>query len=126
MSFNQSSSNNSHFLGNGFKSILTSYQPKSVPLNLSVLSKVSEYRDYKFSNGFWYLNQKELIDFVSKMSLVDFQHLMDQLFSVNPELYSLFKKMLMEESSEDDYRNYTSLLEKTDVMKYNYSHLYGS
>ena len=126
MSFNQSSSNNSHFLGNGFKSILTSYQPKSVPLNLSVLSKVSEYRDYKFSNGFWYLNQKELIDFVSKMSLVDFQHLMDQLFSVNPELYSLFKKMLMEESSEDDYRNYMSLLEKTDVMKYNYSHLYGS
>jgi hypothetical protein len=126
MSFNQSSSNNSHFLGNGFKSILTSYQPKSSPLNLSVLSKVSEYRDYKFSNGFWYLNQKELIDLVSKMSLVDFQHLMDQLFSVNPELYGLFKKLVMEESSEDDYRNYTSLLEKTDVMKYNYSRLYGN
>ena len=109
-----------------YMSSLTSYQPKSSPLNLSVLSRVSEYRDYKFSNGFWYLNLKELIDLVSKMSLVDFQHLLDQLFSVDPELYSLFKKMLMEESSEDDYRNYMSLLEKTDVMKYNYSRLYGS
>lgn len=109
-----------------FMSFLTSYQPKSSSLNLSVLSKVSEYRDYKFSNGFWYLNQKELIDSVSKMSLVDFQHLLDQLFSANPELYGLFKKLVMDESSEDDYRNYTSLLEKTDVMKYNYSRLYGS
>ena len=109
-----------------YMSSLTSYQPKSLPLNLSVLSKVSEYRDYKFSNGFWYLNQKELIDSVSKMSLVDFQHLLDQLFSVDPELYGLFKKLVMDESSEDDYRNYTSLLEKTDVMKYNYSRLYGS
>ena len=109
-----------------YMSSLDSYQPKSSPLNLSVLSRVSEYRDYKFSNGFWYLNQKELIDLVSKMSLVDFQNLLDQLFSVDPELYSLFKKMLMEESSEDDYRNYMSLLEKTDVMKYNYSRLYGS
>jgi hypothetical protein len=126
MSFIQASSNYSHSLSNGFKSTLTSYQPKSSPLNLSVLSKVSEYRDYKFSNGFWYLNQKELIDLVSKMSLVDFQHLLDQLYSTNPELYSLFKKLVMEESSEDDYRNYMSLLEKTDVMKYNYSRLYGS
>jgi hypothetical protein len=126
MSFNQLSSNYSHFVGDGFKSVLTSYQPKSSPLNLSVLSRVSEYRDYKFSNGFWYLNQKELIDLVSKMSLVDFQHLLDQLYSTNPELYSLFKKLVIEESSEDDYRNYMSLLEKTDVMKYNYSRLYGN
>jgi hypothetical protein len=126
MSFNQSSSNYSHPLGNSFKSVLTSYQPKSSPLNLSVLSKVSEYRDCKFSNGFWYLNQKELIDLVSKMSLVDFQHFLDQLYSANPELYGLFIKLLMEESSEDDYRNYMSLLEKTDVMKYNYSRLYGN
>lgn len=127
MSHNSSAYNLSKTLGDEFKSCLSKYQPKSPQaMDLKILSKLTEYRDYKFSNGFWYLNQKELIDLVSKMSLVDFQHLLDQLYSTNHELYGLFKKLVMEESSEDDYRNYMSLLEKTDVMKYNYSRLYGS
>jgi hypothetical protein len=108
-----------------FNSFLISYQPKSSPLNLSILSDVQEYRDYKISNGFWYLEPEELNKFVSKMSLERFQLLLDQLFSVDPELYNLFKKILKKESSEDDYRNYILFLEKTDLMKYNYSRLYN-
>jgi hypothetical protein len=120
--FNIMSSNLSTF---NFNSFLISYQPKSSPLNLSILSDVVEYRDYKFSNGFWYLEPEELNKFVSKMSLERFQLLLDQLFSVDPELYNLFKKILKKESSEDDYRNYILFLEKTDLMKYNYSRLYN-
>ncbi len=108
-----------------YNSFLISYQPRSSPLNLSVLSDVVEYRDCKFSNGFWYLEPEELNKLVSKMPLERFQLLLDQLFSVDPELYNLFKKILKKESSEDDYRNYISFLEKTDVMKYNYSRLYN-
>ncbi len=127
MSTNQTTTNYSQPLGDGFKSVLTSYQPKS-PLtkDFKVLTKLTEYRDYKFSNGFYHLTQEELQSLAKRMTFSDFELLLDQLFGANPELYSLFRKVLMNESSEDDYRNYMLLLETTGVMKYNYSRLYGS
>ena len=127
MSYNQSVNNLSQPLGDEFKSHLSKYQPKSPStMDFKVLGKLTEYRDYKFSNGFYHLTREELQSLAKRMTVSDFELLLDQLFGANPELYSLFRKVLMNESSEDDYHRYTTLLEATGVMKYNYSRLYSS
>jgi hypothetical protein len=59
------------------------------------------------------------------MKLTDFEVLIDQLYSANTELYELFKKILMNESTNNDYRTYALKLEATGVMKYNWTKLYG-
>jgi len=103
---------------------LVNYTPKSqVDLDLEILSKLIEYRDYKFSNGYFYLEEKGIQTLVSKMNITDFELLVDQLYSANTELYRLFKKILMNDSTDSDYRNYALKLEATGVMKYNWKKL---
>jgi len=114
-------------LGDEFKSHLVKYQPsKPSELNFNVLSNLTEYRDYKFSNGFWYLDKYELQKLASRMSASSFETLLDQLYGASTELYNLFKKVLMNDSTDEEYNEYNKLLEATGVMRYNYSRLYGN
>jgi hypothetical protein len=109
-------------LGDEFKSHLSKYQPKkSYTIDYKCLSQLTEYRDYKFSNGFYYLEPEELKSFVKKLTVTNFELLLNQLFGTNPELYELFKKILMGESSESEYRDYIEKLEATGVMNYNWN-----
>ncbi len=127
MSSYQSTVTHNQPLGDEFRSHLVKYQPKKASeLNFNVLSNLTEYRDYKFSNGFWYLDKNELQKLASKMSASNFETLLDQLYGASTELYNLFKKVLMNESTDEEYHEYNKLLEATGVMRYNYSRLYGN
>ncbi len=127
MSFKQTTTSNIHPLGDDFRSHLVKYQPKKAcEVNFNVLSNLTEYRDNKFSNGFWYLDKNELQNLASRMSASNFETLLDQLYGASTELYNLFKKVLMNESTNEEYHEYNKLLEATGVMKYNYSRLYGN
>jgi DNA primase large subunit len=127
MSFKQTTTSNIQPLGDDFRSHLVKYQPKKAnEVNFNVLSNLTEYRDYKFSNGFWYLDKNELQNLASRMSASNFETLLDQLYGASTELYNLFKKVLMNESTDEEYHEYNKLLESTGVMKYNYSRLYGN
>lgn len=127
MSFKQTTTSNIQPLGDDFRSHLVKYQPKKAnEVNFNVLSNLTEYRDYKFSNGFWYLDKNELQKLASRMSASNFETLLDQLYGASTELYNLFKKVLMNESTDEEYHEYNKLLESTGVMKYNYSRLYGN
>ncbi len=127
MSSYQTTTSYNQPLGDDFRSHLVRYQPKkALEVNFNVLSNLTEYRDYKFSNGFWYLDKNELQKLSSRMSAGNFETLLDQLYGSSTELYNLFKKILMNESSDDEYHEYNKLLEATGVMKYNYSRLYGN
>jgi hypothetical protein len=104
---------------------ILNYQPKKYSrVNLQILSQLTEYRDYKFSNGFWHLDQNEIRTLVSNMSSYDFELLLDQIFSASPVLYDLFKKILMNESTVNEYHQYCVELENAGVMDYNYKQLY--
>ncbi len=127
MSFKQTTTSNNQPLGDDFRSHLVKYQPqKAHEVNLNVLSNLTEYRDYKFSNGFWYLDKNELQNLASRMSASNFETLLDQLYGASTELYNLFKKVLMNESTDEEYYEYNKLLESTGVMRYNYSRLYSN
>jgi len=127
MSSNQSTASYNQPLGDEFRSHLVKYQPKKASeVNFNILSNLTEYRDYKFSNGFWYLDKNELQKLVSKMSASNFETLLDQLYGASTELYNLFKKVLMNDSTDEEYHEYNKLLEATGVMRYNYSRLYGN
>ena len=127
MSYYQTTTNYNQPLGDEFRSHLVRYQPKKpLEVNFNVLSNLTEYRDYKFSNGFWYLDKNELQKLASRMSASNFETLLDQLYGSSTELYNLFKKVLMNESSDDEYYEYNKLLEATGVMKHNYSRLYSN
>jgi len=96
MSSYQSTVTHNQPLGDEFRSHLVKYQPK----------KASE------------------LNF--KMSASNFETLLDQLYGASTELYNLFKKVLMNESTDEEYHEYNKLLEATGVMRYNYSRLYGN
>ncbi len=114
-------------LGDEFKTYLSKYQPKkSYTIDYKCLSQLTEFRDYKFANGFYYLNPEELQTFVKKLTVNNFELLIDQLYGTNPELYELFKKILLGESSESEYQDYMVKLEATGVMNYNRNRYYSS
>lgn len=106
---------------------LSKYQPKKpLAMDFKVLVRLTEYRDYKFSNGFYYLEKEELQALVKKMPINEFEILLDQLFGANPELYVLFKKILMNDSTDENYVSYINQLETIGVMNYNWSRYYCS
>lgn len=127
MALDQYHDKSNQIMGNDFKTHLSTYQPKNpTTQDFKVLRQLTEYRDYKFSNGFYYLEKDELITMVMKMSVYNFEQLLDQLFGISFELYVLFKKILMNESTDENYVSYITKLEATGIMNYNWSCYYCS
>lgn len=127
MALNQYNDISNQIMGSEFKTHLSAYQPKNpTTQDFKILRQLTEYRDYKFSNGFYYLEKDELKTMVMKMSVYNFEQLLDQLFSISFELYVLFKKILMNESTDEEYVSYITKLEATGIMNYNWSCYYCS
>jgi len=107
--------------------ILSEYKPVMPnSLDIKVLSRnLTEYQDRKYSNGYFYLDHEDLIKLGSKIKPKELKLLLDNLYGYdysqqNKELklYELFKKILMNNASDDDYVNFTRLLDSVHVLSY--------
>lgn len=108
---------------------ITSSPIKITKINIKLLSNVfTEYRDYKFSNGFYfvgmdikgiYINQ-EIMDNVNKLSNIDKLELLNSLYSLDEELYNDALKIFQNTATKEEYYNFTEKLEKFGIMKYNW------
>jgi len=97
--------------------------------NIKLLSNVlTEYRDYKFSNGFYvvglelrgeYVNS-DIIKNLNKLNTSQMKELLDNLNYYDKELFNLAKKVFTNTASKEEFYYYTERLEKTDVMRYNW------
>jgi len=102
---------------------------KITKINIKLLSKVfTEYRDYKFSNGFYFVGMdikgnyinKEIIDNVNKLSNLDKLELLNSLYSLDEELYTDAIKIFENTATKEEYYNFTEKLEKFGIMRYNW------
>ena len=97
--------------------------------NIKLLSNVlTEYRDYKFSNGFYvvglelkgdYVNN-DIIKNLDKLNSSQVKELLNNLNYYDKELFNLAKKVFTNTASREEFYDYTERLEKTDVMQYNW------
>jgi hypothetical protein len=108
---------------------ITSSPIKIIKINIKLLSNVfTEYRDYKFSNGFYfvgldlkgnYINQ-EIMNNVNKLSNIHKLELLNSLYSLDKELYNDALKIFQNTATKEEYYNFTEKLEKFGIMKYNW------
>ena len=106
------------------------YKPiKITKINTKLLLNVfTEYRDYKFSNGFFWVGMdhqgnyinKEIMDNVNKLTNLDKFELLNSLYSLNEELYNDSIKIFENTATKDEYYNFTEKLDKFGIMKYNW------
>ena len=109
--------------------LLSNYESiKLTQPNIKLLSNVlTEYRDYKFSNGFWvvglekgeYINS-DIIKNLDKLNSIQVKELLDNLNYHDKELFNLAKKVFTNTASKEEFYDYTERLEKTGVMQYNW------
>ena len=108
---------------------LNSSPIKITKINIKLISNVFiEYRDYKFSNGFYFVGMdikgnyinKEIMDNVNKLSSVEKLELLNSLYSLDEELYTDALKILQNTASKEEFFNFTKKLEKFGIMKYNW------
>lgn len=108
---------------------LTSSPIKITKINIKLLSNVfTEYRDYKFSNGFYFVGMdikgnyinKEIIDNVNKLSNLDKLELLNSLYSLDEELYNDALKIFENTATKEEFYNFTERLEKNGIMRYNW------
>ncbi len=102
---------------------------KITKINIKLLSNVfTEYRDYKFSNGFYWVGMdikgnytnKEIIDNVNKLSNLDKLELLNSLYSLDEELYCDALKIFENTATKEEYYKFTEKLEKFGIMRYNW------
>jgi hypothetical protein len=109
--------------------LLSNYESiKLTQPNIKLLSNVlTEYRDYKFSNGFWvvglekgeYINS-DIIKNLDKLNSIQVKELLDNLNYHDKELFNLAKKVFTNTASKEEFYDYIERLEKTGVMQYNW------
>jgi len=108
---------------------ITSSPIKITKINIKLLSNIfTEYRDYKFSNGFYFVGMdikgnytnKEIIDNVNKLSNLDKLELLNSLYSLDEELYSEAIKIFENTATKEEFYDFTEKLEKFGIMKYNW------
>ena len=108
---------------------ITSSPIKIIKINIKLLSNVfTEYRDYKFSNGFYWIGMdnkgnyinKEITDNVNKLSNLDKLELLNSLYSLDEELYSDALKIFQNTATKEEYYNFTEKLDKFGIMRYNW------
>jgi hypothetical protein len=83
------------------------YKAKKVPIDYSIISKLLE--QYSEPYPLTHDRTKELF---SKMDDLKIFKLLDQVFSLNEELYNSLIKILNDDSTDEDYKNYVKLLEE--------------
>jgi hypothetical protein len=110
--------------------LLSNYEPvKITEPNIKLLSNVlTDYRDYKFSNGFWvtglaikgeYINS-DIIKNLDIFNSSQIKELLDNLNYYDKELFNLAKKVFTNTASKEEFYHYVEKLEKTGVMQYNW------
>jgi hypothetical protein len=110
--------------------LLLTYEPcvEITQPNIKLLSYLTEWRDYKFSNGFYvvglelkgdYINN-DIIKNLEKLNTSQMKELLDNINYYDKELYNLAKKVFTNTASKDEFYNYCEKLEKTGVMQYNW------
>lgn len=83
------------------------YKAKKVPIDYSIISKLLA-GPYPLSHD----DTKELFSDFSKMDELKIFKLLDQVFSLNEELYNSLIKFLNDDSTYEDYKNYFKLMEE--------------
>lgn len=86
------------------------YKAKKVPIDYSIISKLLD--QCSVPNPLSHDNTKELFSDFSKMHEQKIYKLLDQVFSLNEELYNSLIKILNDDSTDEDYKNYVKLLEE--------------
>ena len=108
---------------------INKYKPIKITPNTKLVSAVfTEYRDYKFSNGFYFVGldldgnyiNKEIIDNLNKLTNIQQQELLNSVFSYNEELYNDAIKIFQNTAIKEEYYNFIEKLEKFGIMKYNW------
>jgi hypothetical protein len=110
--------------------LLLTYEPcvELTQPNIKLLSCLTEWRDYKFSNGFYivglelegiYVNSN-IIKNLDKLNTSQMRELLDNLNYCNKELFDLAKKVFTNTASKDEFYDYSAKLGKTGVMQYNW------
>jgi hypothetical protein len=108
---------------------ITSSPNKITKINIKLISNVfTEYRDYKFSNGYYFVGMdkegnyinKEIMDNVNKLKNLDKLELLNSLYSLNEELYNDAIKIFENTATKEEYYNFTEKLDKFGIMKYNW------
>ena len=108
---------------------VTSSPIKITKINIKLLSNVfTEYRDYKFSNGYYFVGMdeegnyinKEIIDNVNKLSSIDKLELLNSLYSLDDKLYSVAIKIFQNTATKEEFYDFIKKLEKFGIMKYNW------
>jgi hypothetical protein len=110
--------------------LLLTYEPcvELTQPNVKLLSYLTEWRDYKFSNGFFivgldlkgdYINN-DIIKNLDKLNTSQMKELLDNLNFYDEELFNLAKKVFLNTASKDEFYDYSKKLENTGVMQYNW------
>jgi hypothetical protein len=105
---------NLNLIGDNYKSHIESYEPNkltSVDVQQVAIKNFLKYQDNKFGSGSYvYLNSDEIIKKVYEMNYREFNILLDQLFSIDPELYNVFKNFL-NTKQENEFISFKEILE---------------
>jgi len=108
---------------------ITIYKPIKITPNTKLVSNVfTEYRDYKFSNGFYFVGMdlkgeyinKEIIDNLEKLTITQRQELLNSLYSYDEELFNSAIKIFQNTATKEEYYNFIEELEKFGIMRYNW------
>jgi hypothetical protein len=83
------------------------YKPDEVEINWAILAKLTKYDDMDDNK---LLLAEELKILFANMSELKIEELLDQVFSINKDLYNFLIKILNDESIDDNYKNYVLLL----------------
>ena len=103
---------------------INKYKPIKITPNTKLVSAVfTEYRDYKFSNGFYFVGldldgnyiNKEIIDNLNKLTNIQQQELLNSVFSYNEELYNDAIKIFQNTAIKEEYYNFIEKLEKFGI-----------
>ena len=114
---------------------ISDYKPIKIIPNIKLLVNIfTEYRDYKFSNGFYWVGidlegnyiNKEIMDNVNKLTYKDKLELSNSLYSMDEELYNDAIKIFQNTVTKEEYYNFIKELEKIGIMKYNWNCFYDA
>jgi len=121
------------YIGNKMSSLhggfITGYVPtelQSPDLNL-VSKRTTEWRDYKFSNGFFWVGfdrgeykNSEITEMLNRLNIDQIKELLDNLNCIDKELFTLAQKVFTNTASVEEFYKYVEILDNKNVMKYSW------